>query len=57
VARVEDYVLIIVLDTVKFSDYLVMAVVEGDERDNVFAEIFESGMRLDILLHRLANRS
>lgn len=35
VTRVENHVLIVVLDTVEFPNHLVMAVVKGDERDNV----------------------
>jgi hypothetical protein len=57
VARVENHILIVVLDTVEFFDHFVMAIVEGDERDNVLTDIFKSGMRLNILLHCLANRS
>jgi len=41
VTRVENHVLVLVLDAVELPDHLVMTIVEGNERDNVCSELFK----------------
>jgi len=54
--RVEDHVLILVLDCVEFLNHLVVAIIERDERDDFPTRRFEAGVRLDVLQHCFSDR-
>ena len=56
VAGIEDHVLILVLDVMQFLDYLVMEIVETQERNDLSRHVFEAGVGLNVLLKRIAHR-
>ena len=53
--RVENYVLILVLNTVKVLYDFMMPVIESDECNYVAGQLFKPRMRLDVLLHRFSD--
>lgn len=53
--RIEDDVLILVLDGVEFLNHLVVAIIERNERDHLAARLFEPRVRLNVLQHRFSD--
>ena len=56
-ARVQDHILVLVLDAVEVLDDVVMSVVECDESDDGPRHLLELRVGLDVLLHRLSHCS
>ncbi len=53
--RIENHVLIPVLDGVEFLYHLVVAIIESDEGNDFSTCLFEVSMGFDILQHRLSD--
>jgi len=56
VTRVENDVLVVVLDAVQFLDDLVVAVIEPEQCDDFAGGRLQPGVGLDVLLHRFPDR-
>jgi hypothetical protein len=57
VTRVENHVLVVVLDGVEFLDYVVVSIIESDECDDLARRVLKPRVGLDIFEHRLPNGS
>lgn len=53
--RIEDNVLILVLNGVEFLNHLLMAIIERNERDHLAARLFEPRVGFDVLQHRFSD--